>query len=86
MPRSACPTSFVVGDTGFAPGPGSAEVTWTQRVDAVAGYLVLLAYAALTAGLGLALRLYAEAMTVREGADITPWRLGDVIDGEDAGE
>ncbi len=76
--------SFIIADAGLTADAGSPDVTWTQRVDAAVGYLVLLAYAALTAGLGLALRLYAEATIVREGADITPWQLGDRIDDEDA--
>jgi hypothetical protein len=69
-----------VGEVGFR------EIPLPQRIDAVATSLGTLAYAAIVAGIGLALRLYGEVVTLRDGgANITPWELGDLIDDPDEG-
>lgn len=45
--------------------------------------LGLLGSAAIVTGIGLAIRLYAEVTTLREGADLTAWEVGDRIDESD---
>jgi hypothetical protein len=66
-----------VGAVGFT------DIPWTERVDVFAGSLGLLGSAALTAGIGLTIRLYAEAATLRAGGRITAWELGDAIEPAD---
>jgi len=63
-----------VGAVGFT------DIPWTERVDAFASSVGLLGHAALIAGVGLAIRLYAEVSTLRAGGRITAWDLGDEID------
>lgn len=70
------------GGLGVEIGLG-AGLPWTQRVDGFAGSLPVLGYAAVVVGVALALRLYADAVTVREGANITPWKVGDLIEDSD---
>ncbi|MGH9275244.1 MAG: hypothetical protein ACRDZU_11415 [Acidimicrobiales bacterium] len=67
-----------VGSRGFT------DIPLPQRIDALASSMGLLGYAAVTVGVALALRLYAEAATLRAGGHITPWELGDEIDDPEA--
>lgn len=60
-------------------GSALRGITLTQRIDSIAQSLGTLGFAAVTVGVGLAVRLYAEVVTLQQGADITPWQLGDEI-------
>lgn len=63
-----------------------ADLPWTQRVDAFVGSVPFLGHAAVVVGLALALRRYAETVTLRVGANLTPWEVGDRInESEDGG-
>ncbi|MGQ0831723.1 MAG: hypothetical protein ACT4OV_08600 [Microthrixaceae bacterium] len=73
-----------VGTGGFGiDGPNLSGISWTQRIDSIAASLGSLGVAAITAGVGVAVRLYAEVVALQQGADITPWQLGDEIDDPD---
>lgn len=74
------------GDGFLGVDVGAVEFTdipWTERVDTFASSLGMLGTAAVTAGIGLAMRLYAEGATLRAGGRITAWELGDSIDPAD---
>jgi len=72
--------SFESGGIGIDIGGTDLRgISWTQRVDSIAQSLGSLGFAAVTVGVGLAVRLYSEVVTLQQGADITPWQLGDEI-------
>jgi hypothetical protein len=72
------------GDGGLGIDIGIVDVTWTERVDIFMQSLGALGQAALVGGVGLALRLYGQVVTLRDGgADITPWKVGDPIEPDD---
>jgi hypothetical protein len=58
---------------------GSSEVTFANRIDALAGYVSLLISAALAVGVGLALRLVAEYTVARTGGSVTGFVAGDPV-------
>jgi hypothetical protein len=59
--------------------PGSGDLSFGQRVDLVANTYVYLIYAAVAAGVGLALRLVADYAVARTGGSLTGFEPGDTL-------
>jgi hypothetical protein len=77
-----------LNDTGSGDGFefGSSEVSFANRIDALAGYVSLLLSAVLALGVGLGLRLVAEYSVARTGGSLTGFATGDPVpDGGIAG-
>jgi len=68
----------VLGESyiGFGDDP---EFGLDDRIDLVAGYFNLLVFAALAAGVGVALRLGADYMVARTGGSLTGVRPGEPL-------
>jgi hypothetical protein len=69
----------------FSLGLGD-QLSAKQRLDALTTTITMLGFAGLVAGLGLGLRVYCEATTLRAGGSLTGWNVGDRIDDEDGGD
>ncbi len=79
-------TQGVVGDSGsdgFSIVFVGEDLNVKQRVDALATTFTPLAFAALVAGLGTGLRMYCDVATLRIGASLTGWEVGDRIEEDD---
>ncbi len=69
---------------GFGVSFVGEDLTWKQRLDAVALTMIPLGFVGLVAALGLGLRVYCEATTLQVGGSLTGWAVGDRIE-DDAG-
>jgi len=68
----------LIGDEGYF-GLPKDELDFASRVDTVAGFLPLLIYSSLAAGLGVALRLVADYTVVRTGGSLTGVQAGEPL-------
>lgn len=73
-------------DEQFTPLGGQVEdVSWVDRLDALAPTVLYLVWAALAAGAGVGLRLLADAVLAMTGGSVGELQVGDsvVLDGDE---